>query len=401
MRLYLFLIARASFILATQIQTLATGWQIYSETHSSFQLGLLGLCFFAPFVTTMPFAGEIADRRSRSKIAGISGALFAILVAAQAYWIEARPKEVLGIFTAVLGMGVARAFGSAAQHAMLPLTVKKDRLLKAISYNTTAFYISSIAGPALGGLIYAKAGPVATLQVASVFAFGGAILFALLNTPPMATDDSNESRFIRIAAGFRYIWGQKDILGSISLDLVAVFFGGAEALLPVFAQDILHIGPDLFGWLRSAGALGAIIAGVYLARRPITVNPGRAMFRGVFVFGLAMIVFGLSTNYFLSFACLFIAGGADMVSVFVRHGLLQTRVEERMRGRVSAVNQVFIGASNELGEFESGMVAAAFGPVAAVVGGAFLTLLMVPIWKKYFPELANATDLQGHPTRTG
>jgi len=384
----LYLIARFVVVLGAQMQTVVTGWQVYEATKSSFNLGLVGLAFFLPYMIVMPFAGEAADRFNRGKIAGFSSVIFGLLILIQGVWIQSHPSHIMGTLAVISGLGLAKAFASASHGSMLALIVPKDRLMRAISINTATFNISSIAGPAIGGFLYASMGAVFTLYLAALMSILGGIIFSFLPVRTLSVPDG-ESRFARIYAGFRYIWREKDILGSISLDLFAVFFGGAVALLPVFAQDILHVGPESFGILRSGSALGAVLTAVYLARFPIVHYPGKKLLRAVAIFGIAMIGFGLSRNFWLSFVFLAISGAADMISVYIRHGLLQLRVSEEMRGRVTAANQVFIGASNELGEFESGMAASAVGPVGAVVVGGACTLTFVFFWKKLFPDLAN------------
>ncbi len=387
-----YLWARFFAVLAAQIQTVVTGWQVYEATHSTFNLGLVGLAFFLPFMIFMPFAGDAADRFNRGKIAGFSGLIFGVLIALQSFWLASYPTEILGTLVVLFGLGAAKAYSSAANGSMISLLVPKPQLMRAITLNTAMYNISSVAGPAVGGVLYSKLGAVNTLQIASLLSLMGAILFFCIPVVSLKAEII-ESRLQRIAAGFRYIWREKDILGSISLDLFAVFFGGAMALLPVFCKDILMVGPDGFGILRSATALGSIPMALYLAKKPIQMNPGKKLFAAVNIFGLSMIGFGLSRVFWLSFIFLVISGAADVVSVYVRHGLLQLKVSESMRGRVTAANQIFIGASNELGEFESGMAATLFGPVGAVVGGGIVTLVCVYFWKKAFPSLARLDRL--------
>ena len=387
-----YLWARFFAVLAAQIQTVVTGWQVYEATNSTFNLGLVGLAFFLPFMIFMPFAGDAADRFNRGKIAGFSGLIFGVLIALQSFWLASYPTEILGTLVVLFGLGAAKAYSSAANGSMISLLVPKPQLMRAITLNTAMYNISSVAGPAVGGFLYSKLGAVNTLQIASLLSLMGAILFFCIPVVSLKAEII-ESRLQRIAAGFRYIWREKDILGSISLDLFAVFFGGAMALLPVFCKDILMVGPDGFGILRSATALGSIPMALYLAKKPIQMNPGKKLFAAVNIFGLSMIGFGLSRVFWLSFIFLVISGAADVVSVYVRHGLLQLKVSESMRGRVTAANQIFIGASNELGEFESGMAATLFGPVGAVVGGGIVTLVCVYFWKKAFPSLARLDRL--------
>lgn len=387
-----FLVARFILVIAAQIQTIVTGWQVYESTQSTFNLGLVGLAVFLPYMITMPFAGDASDRFNRGRIAGISSIFFGLLIAAQGVWISQNPKDILGTLAILAGIGITRAFSSAAHGSMIALLVPKDALMKYITLNTAVWNASCVIGPVIGGFLYSAIGAVNTLWVAAVGAFFSSLVFLGLKVRTI-NGDSTESRVTRVMAGFKYIWREKEILGAISLDLFAVLFGGAMALLPVFAKDILNVGPDGFGLLRSATALGSIPAALWFARNPIKKDPGRKLFFAVYVFGFAMIGFGLSTHFWLSFSFLVISGAADVVSVYIRHGLLQLRVTEEMRGRVTAVNQIFIGASNELGEFESGMAATLVGPVGAVVGGGFITLLCVFTCKKLFPKLANLKEI--------
>jgi MFS family permease len=388
MGIRVFLLARFILVIAAQIQTIVTGWQVYEATHSTFNLGLVGLAVFLPYMFLMPLAGDASDRFNRGKIAGMSSIFLGLFIAAQGVWISHNPNKISGTIFILAGIGIVRAFGSAAHGSMIALLVPKEKLMKYITLNTAVWNASCVIGPVVGGFLYSEVGAVNTLWIASSGALLSSLVFLGLKVRTIEADNT-ESRVVRIMAGFRYIWREKEILGAISLDLFAVLFGGAMALLPVFAKDILHVGPDGFGLLRSATALGSIPTALWFAKRPIKKDPGRKLFFAVYVFGFAMIGFGLSRYFWLSFTFLALSGAADVVSVYIRHGLLQLRVSEEMRGRVTAVNQIFIGASNELGEFESGMAATLFGPVGAVVGGGFITILCVFLCKKLFPKLAN------------
>jgi len=383
----LFAAARFLATIAMQVQSVAIGWQIYGITHSTFALGLVGLCQFAPmFLLTLP-AGDIADRFDQRRIVsaaqatqGVCGALFLLLsfTGTHAIW----------PFYAVLVLfGAARGFYGPASQSLLPFLVPAEKLPRAIALSSSVFTTATIAGPAIGGFLFAL-GPVFTYSV-SVACFVGASLCmsALGGRRRPAHVDTGATRLERVAEGVRFVRRRPVVLGAISLDLFAVLLGGATALLPVYARDILHTGPLGLGFLRSGPAVGAAIMAFSLARWPIRRHTGITMFAAVAIFGVATIIFGVSKSFPISLAALVTLGATDMISVFIRSALIQYATPDEMRGRVSAVNMLFIGASNEMGEFESGVTAGWFGTVPAVILGGVGTLLVVAIWMGVFPPL--------------
>ncbi|MFT3926935.1 MAG: MFS transporter [Myxococcales bacterium] len=291
-------------------------------------------------------------------------------------------------------MGIARAFHGPASTALMPSLVPAQDFANAVAWSSSSWQVAVLGGPALGGLLYATGG-ASCVYIAALSSQAIAVLvFSLIATRPKPTIIDAPPRSRELSAGLRYIWRNPVILGAISLDLFAVLFGGAVALLPIYARDILHVGPQGLGLLRSAPALGALMVGILLAHRPLERHAGHAMLLGVGVFGLATIAFGLSRSFVVSVAALLVTGAADMVSVFVRQHLVQLRTPDAMRGRVAAVNSVFVGASNELGEFESGLAATALGVVPAVVAGGLATCIVVITWALLFPALRRVDRLE-------
>ena len=380
----LYLAARFLSALAIQMQNVAIGWLVYDLTRDPFALGLVGLASFLPAVALALVTGHTADRYDRRGILvacylvtlGTSLGLLAIAVSGSG--------EVWRIYALLLLFGVSRAFANPAGQALVPNLVPPEQLANAIAWNSTAWQTATIAGPALGGLLYYFGAPVAFGAAALCFLVC-CILFAIMHSRQQPAP--GEISWETLVAGIRFIRSRPAIFGAISLDLFAVLLGGATALLPVYARDILDVGPGGLGLLRSMPAVGALLVALWLAQRPLQSRSGLRMFQGVAIFGVATIGFGLSTNLVLSCLCLFVLGAADMISVFIRSTLVQFDTPDAMRGRVAAVNSVFIGASNELGEFESGAVAAAIGTVPAVVIGGIGTLAVCGLWVRWFPEL--------------
>jgi MFS family permease len=377
--------ARIASSLAFQMGSVAVGWQIYGLTHSTFQLGMIGLVQFAPIVLFTLVSGHVADRYDRR-------AIFAVAIAAQGvaaivlglgawgHWIG-----VAGIYAMIAVVGAARAFQGPATQALTPTLVPLPQLPRAIAWSTSAFMLASIAGPAMGGLLYVF-GPAVPYLAAGGLALLGAGFLPLVRLGGRAGPGRPDAAG-SIYSGIHYIRSHPVILGSISLDLFAVLLGGATALLPAFASDILKVGSLGLGVLRAAPAVGSVCMTVVLARRPPRRDVGPKMFGAVLVFGLATIVFGLSRSYLLSLAALAVLGAADMVSVVIRSTLVQVSTPDAMRGRVGAVNSLFIGTSNQLGEFESGVTASLFGTVASTVLGGAGTLAVALLWMRMFPEL--------------
>ena len=372
--------------MAYQIFAVAVGWHIYAITGSALDLGLIGLTQFAPSLALMLIVGHVADRYDRRRVSAacmVVGALAALALAGLAARNGASESAIFG---AVLVVGTARAFQNPSMQALLPALVPKGELARAIASSATATQFATIAGPAIGGVLYV-AGPAVAYLVCALLYVAGAALSTLIrfdHRPPSREPPSVES----LLRGVAFIRAQPVMLGAISLDLFAVFLGGATALLPIYARDILDTGPWGLGILRSAPAAGALAMAIGLTRRPLGGDVGRKMFAAVAVYGGFTIVFGFSTDFWLSLASLAAMGAADMVSVVVRSSLVQLGTPDAMRGRVAAVNTLFIGASNQLGEFESGVTAAWFGTVPAVVLGGVGTLAVVALWMRLFPALA-------------
>ena len=370
---------------------LAVGWQMYDLTASAWDLGLVGLLQFLPALLLSLIAGHVADRVHRGRIVATCVALQA-LVAVTLLWVTHEQwvsREWLLLVSLVLG--AARAFQMPAQQALTPLLVPAALLPRAMAMSAAGMQAATIGGPALGGAIFLAG--ASAVYASGVLLFGiSVVLLSRLHydhVPP-----PREPMTVRsVLAGVHFIWEKKTILGAVSLDLFAVLLGGATALLPMFAKDILHTGPWGLGLLRASPAVGALVISIVLARWPLQHKVGRTLLLSVALYGLCMVVFGASTSLVLSLAVLAISGGADMVSVVVRQSLVQLETPNAMRGRVSAVNSVFIGASNQLGEFESGATAALLGPVGSVVLGGIGTLIVAALWLKLFPGLAQRDTL--------
>jgi MFS family permease len=378
--------------LAVQMQSVAVGWQVYDMTHRPLSLGLVGLAQFLPVFGFALISGHVADRFNRRLIAAICLALQCLCSILLLGLTHAGATQVWPIYGVLVLFGTARAFSGPATQSLLPNLVPLELLSRAFALNSASFQAVTIAGPALGGLIYGL-GPT-DVYAASATLFLLSIASALMIRKPMVKTESRGASWDSVLAGIRFIRARPAIAGAISLDLFAVLFGGATALLPVYARDILAIGPLGLGVLRSAPAVGAVIVGLILAHRSLGRRAGRTMFFAIAMFGIATIIFGLSTNFAISLAALVVLGASDMVSVFVRQNLVQRATPDAMRGRVNAVNSVFIGASNELGEMESGLTAAWLGSVEAVVVGGVGTLIVLGIWLWKFPELRSVDRLE-------
>jgi MFS family permease len=380
----LFWCARVGSALSFQMQAVAVGWQIYALTHSTFQLGIVGLVQFLPIaLLTLP-AGHLADRHDRRLIYGTTLAVqgLAGLVLALGTW--GHWLTVPGIFAVAALTGAARAFQGTANQALLPTLVPAPLVPKAIAWATGAFQTASIVGPAVGGLIYGFGAAVPYATAAALALIGSG--FVARMRPERSVRPRPAADLASVFSGIHFIRRQPVILGSISLDLFAVLLGGATALLPAFAA-LLGVGVWGLGALRSAPAVGSLAMSVVLARHPPQRRVGRTMFGAVIVFGLATVVFGLSRSFALSLGTLVVLGAADTVSVVIRSSLVQLQTPDEMRGRVGGVNQLFIGTSNQLGEFESGVTAALLGLVPATVLGGVGTLVVAGLWMRLFPAL--------------
>ena len=377
--------ARFSATLAWQMLNVAVGWQVYKLTHDPLDLGFVGLAQFLPFLLLVLPAGQLADRADRRLVllgAYTGEAACAAMLFAYTFL---ELTSVLPIFAALVLFGSGRAFWMPAGQAMTVNLVPTPVFPSAVAINSTLFQSAVIAGPAIGGLLY-LAGPRIVYGTVLALFLVVIVLVACIR-PVRAPAAAGAFRAGDVLEGLRFVIRKRTVLGAISLDLFAVLFGGATALLPIYASDVLHVGPAGLGVLRTAPAVGAAITAGALALLPIQRHVGRWMFGGVTLFGVATTVFGLSTVFWVSLLALFALGVGDMVSVFIRHLLVQLETPDAIRGRVSAVNSMFIGASNELGEFESGVVARWIGAVPAVVVGGVATLLVVGMYLRLFPEL--------------
>ena len=376
---------------ANQMLMVALAWQIYDISGSAWDLGLVGLMQFIPaLLLTLP-AGQWVDRVDRRQVLALSLVLQAIAAAFLTWgtlhgWIDRHL-----IFGMCIVMGVARALQMPAQQAIVPALVSVAELPRAFAASSTLLKLAVIGGPVLGGFLYAFGAAVVYGTGLAFLVVSTLYIAAIPRLPRNANAEpvSLESLF----AGFAFIWKKKPVLGAISLDLFAVLLGGATALLPIYAKDILHTGPWGLGFLRAAPAVGALAMGLLLARKPLARHVGRRMFVSVAIYGVSIVVFGLSENFALSMIALAIGGGADMVSVVIRQTLVQLDTPDDMRGRVSAVNSVFIGASNELGEFRAGSIGEWLGPVGATVVGGVGTLIVAGLWFRWFPALARRDRL--------
>lgn len=400
----LFWATRFLSTLAVQIESVTIGWQVYAVARLSrtvqegaLLVGMVGLLQFIPVFCLTLIAGETADRLTRKYVILASMAVEIVVVSVLGVLALHPSPSLAAIFIAAGLFGAARAFLSPASGAMGPMLVERAMLPRAIAWNSLAWQSGSIAGPWIGGLLCAVS-PVAGYGAAAALYICSALCVAAIeqNTRPAAQPGS---RVELIREGLHYVWTNRIVLGAISLDLFAVLLGGATALLPVFARDVLHVGAEGFGVLRSGPAIGAAVMAVLLARKPIQRRAGTWMFAGVALFGAATTVFGLSKSLWLSVAALAVLGAADMVSVYVRQTLVQIVTPDAMRGRVSAVSGLFIGASNELGEFESGVVARFLGPVGAALFGGVGALVVTGVWAKLFPALRKADSLTDLPQR--
>ncbi|MCU1320469.1 MAG: major facilitator superfamily transporter [Acidobacteriaceae bacterium] len=392
-------------ILGAEAQSVAVAWQVYAITHSALDLGYTGLALFLPGIFCVLPAGHAADRYDRRKIIlgcyGLQAICTVLLL-----WVSLSPTMLAGgriwpIYAVLIGIGLGRAFSGPAASAMLPSLVPKEHFVNAVTWGATVYQIANMSGPAVGGLMFAL--PLAGIAVAwrgapVVYAFtlvmllGFIVLVGMIRTPMVKTEKKAFS-LRTVLGGLEYVWKTKLLLGSISLDLFAVMLGGAVALLPIFATDILHAGPQGLGLLRAMPSVGALGVSLTMLVKPIKRRAGRTMLICVGIFGMATIVFGLSKSIWISSLALIVVGASDMVSVVIRSSILQLATPLEMRGRVSAVNWLFIGASNEFGEFESGLTAQWWGAVRAVVIGGIASVFVTSNAAWVFPRLRKADSL--------
>lgn len=378
--------------LSAQIMSVAVAWQVYDMTGNPLYLGLIGLVQFLPALILVLVTGLVADRFSRRAIMMIGVGVEAACAATLLWFAITGFSDVAPIFLVLLILGISRAFLSPAQASLAPNLVPPVALPNAIAVNATAWQTATIAGPMAGGLLYG---------ISSSVAFGTALALVLAALvlvmgieKPVQPRDTNATSMGTILAGFKYIWSEKVVLGAISLDLFAVLLGGAVALLPVYARDILDVGPWGLGMLRAAPGVGAILMAIVMTRFPVRDHAGRVLLGFVGAFGFFTLVFGLSTSVWIAVPALFLVGAADMVSVVIRETLLQLWTPDEVRGRVNAVNSVFLGASNELGEFRAGMMAFMIGAVGAVTFGGVVTMGIAAGWRFVFPEIASVRKLE-------
>ena len=382
-----FMTARFLVTSATEMQAVAVGWQVYGLTHRPLDLGLVGLAQFLPGVFLFLLAGHTADRIPRQRILLACYLGFAVCSLTLAGLTARGIASATPIYGVLLANGVVRAFNGPAGQAFLPLLVPAEHFQNAVAWSSSVFMSATILGPAFGGLLYGFTGnPIPVYCCSAAGTLMGLVLVSRLRLP--RTERPRQAATAEmVLGGLRYIWQNKLILGAISLDLFAVLLGGAVALLPVYAKEILRVGSTGLGLLRGAPGLGAIVTSIAVAHWPLRRHAGLAMLWCVVGFGVFTIVFGLSRNVAVSLGALVLVGACDMVSVIVRHTMVQLHTPDEMRGRVSAVNMLFVGASNELGQFESGITAQWFGTVPAVMLGGLGTIAIVALWSKIFPAL--------------
>ena len=393
--------ARLLVILGAEAQALAVAWQIYQITHSPLALGLTGLIIFAPGFFCLLAAGHVADRYDRRWIIIVCYAVQALCTLALLHFALHPNGHVWPIYWVLFGVGLGRAFSGPASAAFLPSLVPANHFVNAVTWGSIVFEIANIAGPAVGGLLFTLSlpGPLARWNGgAAVYAFtlitllAYLVLVGMIRTRPVRLV-KNAFNLENMLAGFKYVWHARLLLGSISLDLFAVMLGGATALLPIFALDILHAGPRALGLLRAMPAVGALVVSLGLTVWPIRRDAGKLMLICVAIYGAATVVFGLSRTIWLSMLALVIVGASDTVSVVIRASILQLATPTWLRGRVSAVNGLFVGASNELGGFESGLTAQWWGAVRSVVVGGIGALIVTGLASTLFPALRNANEL--------
>jgi MFS family permease len=390
----LFQSARFASVLGGQIVSIAVGWHVYELTRRALDLGWVGLAQFVPaFLLSLP-AGHVADRVDRRRVFAtclVAYSLVALSLLCLTFTASTSPTPVYLILAL---FGAARGFSGPAGQALMPDLVPKEEFPSAVAWSSSVWQIGAIAGPAAGGFLYALGGARLAYGVSAVLFFGASIAASSIRTRPVQSRSRAQS-LRAVFAGVEYVFAKKVVLGAISLDLFAVLLGGATALLPVYARDILHVGPSGLGALRAAPGLGAAVMAIVLAYRPLRKRAGWTLYGCVGLFGVATVVFGTSTSFARSLASLVVLGAADLVSVVVRQTVVQLETPPEMRGRVSAVNMLFIGASNELGEFESGVTAQLLGVVRSVVVGGIGSCVIVFVWAWLFPELRDVDRLDG------
>ncbi len=385
--------ARFFIVLATEMQSVAVGWQVYEITRRPLDLGLVGLAQFLPGILLFLVSGHVADRYDRRKVLMCGYAGFAACSALLLAITWRGTHSVHPIYAVMVLVGVVRSLNAPASRAILPQLVAEEHFQNAVAWNSTIFQAATILGPAFGGLAYTVFRGAAAVYVMAAAAALGALLAALRLKLQSKARAPESAKWTAALVGLHYIWRNKLILGSISLDLFAMLLGGAVALLPVYARDVLSAGPWALGLLRCAPGVGAGITAIVMAHRPLRTRAGPTMLWGVAGFGVVTILFGVSRSLALSLVALVLVGAADMVSVVIRAILVQVATPDEMRGRVNAVDVIFVGASNELGAFESGLTAHWLGAVPAVILGGVGARVVTAIWAWTFPELRTADEL--------
>ena len=389
----LFQIARFLIVVAVEMQAVAVGWQVYEITKRPLDLGFVGLAQFFPAILLFPISGHASDRFERRKVLSTCYAGFAVCFALLLVLAQRGAHSMASIYVVLVLLGVVRSFNGTASRSILPQLVPEEDFPNAVAWNATTFQASTILGPAVGGILYAAFhGPSVVYGIAMLTAIGATVSTFRIK-PETKARPREPMTFKTVFAGLHYIWRKKLILGAISLDLFAVLLGGAVALLPVYAREILHTGPWGLGLLRTAPGVGAALMAVLLAHRPLRGRSGLTLLWAVAGFGIFTIIFGLSRSLIVSLIALLLLGASDMISVIIRATLTQLATPDEMRGRVTAVDMIFIGTSNEFGQFESGVTAQWFGTVPAVVLGGIGTLVVIAVWAWLFPELRHAGEL--------
>jgi MFS family permease len=389
----LFQVARFLIVSAVEMQAVAVGWQVYEITKRPLDLGYVGLAQFLPGILLFPLSGHASDRFQRRNVLSACYTGYAVCFALLLVLSRRGVSSIVAIYVILIMIGVVRSFNGPASRSILPQLVSEEHFANAVAWNATIFQAATILGPSFGGIIYAAfRGPSAVYVIAMITAVGATITTFYIK--PEVSARSREPMSLKtLFAGLHFIWSKKLILGAISLDLFAVMLGGAVALLPVYAREILHTGPWGLGLLRTAPGVGAGLMAIALAHWPLRGRSGPTLLWAVAGFGVFTIVFGLSRSLTLSLIALVLAGASDMISVIIRATLTLLATPDEMRGRVTAVDMIFIGTSNEFGQFESGLTAQWFGTVPAVFLGAIGTLVVIALWAWWFPELRQAGEL--------
>ena len=389
----LFQVARFLIVSAVEMQAVAVGWQVYEITKRPLDLGYVGLAQFLPGILLFPISGHASDRFERSKVLSVCYAGYAVCFALLLWLTERGVPSMRAIYVVLVLIGIVRSFNATASRSILPQLVPQKHFPNAVAWNASIFQAATILGPSFGGIVYAAFHGPSTVYLIAMVTGIGATISSFRIKPEVKARPREPMTMKTVFAGLHYIWNKKLILGAISLDLFAVLLGGAVALLPVYAREILHTGPWGLGLLRTAPGVGAAVMAVLLAHRPLRGKSGPTLLWAVAGFGVFTIVFGISRSLILSLAALFLLGASDMISVIIRATLTQLATPDEMRGRVTAVDMIFIGTSNEFGQFESGITAQWFGTVPAVILGGVGTLVVIALWAWWFPELRHAGDL--------